>query len=49
LFELTGLDSLTAKKDADVVYNIDKQLAASHKTNIELRDVNANYNKMAVG
>ena len=30
------------------MYNIDKQLAASHKTNIELRDVNANYNKMAV-
>ncbi len=48
LFELTGNDSVTAKKDADVVYNIDKQLAASHKTNIELRDVNANYNKMAV-
>jgi putative endopeptidase len=48
LFELTGMDSVTAKKDADVVYNIDKQLAAAHKTNIELRDVNANYNKMAV-
>jgi len=48
LFELTGLDAATARKEADVVYNIDKQLAASHKTNIELRDVNANYNKMAV-
>ena len=48
LFELTGNDSATAKKDAELVYNIDKQIAASHKTNIELRDVNANYNKMAV-
>ena len=48
LFELTGSDSASAKKDADLVYNIDKQLASSHKTNIELRDVKANYNKMAV-
>ena len=48
LFELTGSDTATAVKDADIVYNIDKQLASSHKTNIELRDINANYNKMAV-
>lgn len=48
LFELTGSDSSSATKDADIVYSIDKQLASSHKTNIELRDVNANYNKMAV-
>lgn len=48
LFQLTGSDASTATKDADIVYNIDKQLASSHRTNIELRDVNANYNKMAV-
>ncbi|MEP6683342.1 MAG: M13 family metallopeptidase [Parafilimonas sp.] len=48
LFELTGSDTSIATKNADIVYNIDKQLASSHKTNIELRDVNANYNKMAV-
>jgi len=48
LFELTGIDSATSKKDAAIVYNIDKQLAASHKTNIELRDITANYNKMSV-
>ena len=48
LFELTGGDSASAKKNADIVYNIDKQLALSHKTNIELRDVKANYNKIAV-
>ena len=48
LFALTGADALTAEKEADVVYSIDKQLAASHKTNIELRDVNANFNMMSV-
>ncbi len=48
LFQLTGSDTATASKDADIVYNIDKQLAGSHRTNIELRDVNANYNKMSV-
>ncbi|MGN6355286.1 MAG: M13 family metallopeptidase [Parafilimonas sp.] len=48
LFKLTGIDTATATKNAGIVYNIDKQLAASHKTNIELRDINANYNKMAV-
>ena len=48
LFQLTGSDTATAKKDADLIYNIDKQLASSHRTNIELRDVTANYNKMAV-
>jgi putative endopeptidase len=48
LFQLTGSDSATATKNAEIVYNIDKQLASSHKTNIELRDINANYNKMSV-
>lgn len=48
LFTLSGSDSASAKKQADIVYNIEKQMASSHKTNIELRDVNANYNKMAV-
>ena len=48
LFKLTGSDTATATKDADIVYNIEKQLASSHKTNIELRDIDANYNKMAV-
>ena len=48
LFELTGSDTATAKRDADIVYNIEKQVASSHKTNIELRDINANYHKMPV-
>ncbi|MEO6930071.1 MAG: M13 family metallopeptidase, partial [Chitinophagaceae bacterium] len=48
LFQLTGSDSSASAKNADVVYNIDKQFAAAHKTKVELRDVNANYNKMSV-
>jgi putative endopeptidase len=48
LFELIGTDATTATKNADVVYKIEKQLAESHKTNIERRNVQANYNKMAV-
>jgi len=48
LFKLTGSDAATATKDASIVYNIEKQLASAHKTNIELRDINANYNKMSV-
>lgn len=48
LFELTGTDASTTAKNANVTYDIEKQLAASHRTNIELRDVTANYNKLAV-
>jgi putative endopeptidase len=48
LFQLTGSSADAAKKNAEIVYSIEKQLAASHKTNIELRDVNANYHKMAI-
>lgn len=48
LFTLTGNDSARASKYADIVYNIEKQIASSHKTRVELRDVNANYNKMSL-
>ncbi len=48
LFVLTGTDATTAAKNATVAYEIEKQLASAHRTNIELRDVKANYNKMAV-
>jgi putative endopeptidase len=37
-----------AKLNADLVFSIDKQLAKSHKTKVELRDVQDNYNKIAV-
>lgn len=48
LFELTGTDVATATKNANTTYAIEKLLATSHRTNIELRDVKANYNKLAV-
>jgi putative endopeptidase len=48
LFTLTGSDSITAHRNAELVYNIDKQLAASHKTNIELRDIQANFHRTAL-
>jgi putative endopeptidase len=48
LFMLTGDDSAAAGKNMMVVYELEKQMAASHRTNVELRDVQANYNKMAV-
>ena len=47
-FQLIGVDAATAEKNAALVYEIEEQLAGSHRTNIELRDVKANYNKLAV-
>jgi len=48
LFTLTGTDAAAAGKSAAVAYEVEKQLATSHKTNIERRNVKANYNKLAV-
>jgi putative endopeptidase len=48
LFQLTGVDASAAARNAETVYNIEKQIASSHKTNIERRDVKANYNKLAI-
>ncbi|WP_342647922.1 M13 family metallopeptidase [Mucilaginibacter sp. CSA2-8R] len=48
LFELTGASPAMAAKNAAIVYGIEKQLAAGSKNNIELRDVHANFNKVAV-
>ena len=48
LFQQIGSNAKEAEKNANLVYDIDKQLAVSPKTKVELRDVQANYNKMAV-
>ncbi|WP_259017119.1 M13 family metallopeptidase [Emticicia fluvialis] len=48
LFTLSGTEASAAAKMASAVYGIEKELAASHKTNIERRNVQANYNKLAV-
>lgn len=46
LFKLTGNEDY--KKNAELVYAIEKHLAEAHKTRIERRDVKANYNKLQV-
>ena len=48
LFTLTGTDSGTATTNVDLVYNLEKQIATEHLTNVELRNPQVNYNKMAV-
>jgi putative endopeptidase len=48
LFILTGTDSVTAAKNTDVIYELEKQIATSHKTRVERRDPKSNYNKLAV-
>ncbi|MEO7991883.1 MAG: M13 family metallopeptidase [Chryseolinea sp.] len=48
LFQLTGDDSDKASKNAEITYDIEKQLAASHKTRIETRDVKGNYHNLPV-
>ena len=48
IFMLTGSDSATAVKNAGSVYELEKKIAASHRTNVELRDPQSNYNKWAV-
>jgi len=48
LFTLTGADTATAAKNVAAVYNLEKQIATAHLTNVALRDPQTNYNKMAV-
>lgn len=47
LFELT--ENEDAQSLANRVYDLERQLAESHKTRIERRDVKANYNKLSLG
>jgi len=47
-FMLLGDDSATATKKATNVYALEKQMAASHRTNVELRDPQSNYNKFYI-
>ena len=48
LLKLSGTKAPAAAKMASAVYAIEKELASSHKTNIERRNVQANYNKMSL-
>ncbi|PWT75407.1 MAG: peptidase M13 [Bacteroidetes bacterium] len=47
-FQLMGDDPKTAERNMLVVYDLEKQMAGSHKTNVELRDPKANYHRVAV-
>jgi putative endopeptidase len=48
LFILTGDDSVQAVHHAATVYYLEKQMAQSHRTNVELRNPQLNYNKVSV-
>ncbi|MBS1933991.1 MAG: M13 family peptidase, partial [Bacteroidetes bacterium] len=48
LLKLTGDDPATATKKMWLIYNLEKDIATSHKTNVELRDPQSNYHKIAV-
>ncbi|MGI8637973.1 MAG: M13 family peptidase, partial [Segetibacter sp.] len=48
IFIMTGYDSVTAHKKMEAVYDLEKKLAESHRTRVQLRDPQSNYNKSAV-
>ncbi len=48
LFMLTGDDSSKALIEVAQVYELEKQMAGSHKTNVALRDPQGNYHKLAL-
>ncbi|HSU52020.1 MAG TPA: M13 family metallopeptidase [Segetibacter sp.] len=48
IFTMTGYDSVTAHKKMEAVYDLEKKLAESHRTRVQLRDPQSNYNKSAV-
>jgi putative endopeptidase len=48
LFRLSNTEGAKAESNARIAYRIEEQLASAHKTNIELRDVKANYNRLPV-
>ena len=48
LFTLTGADAATAQKNAETIFNIEKALATSQMSRVEMRDPYKTYNKFAV-
>lgn len=46
MFRLAGFDDASSKKAVQAVMNIENRLAKSSRSQIELRDPHANYNKM---
>lgn len=48
LFTLTGVDAKTAAAKADGILKLETEIAKTHRSQVELRDPQANYNKFAV-
>ena len=48
LFRLVGEDSSMARNHTLTVIGIERKMADSHRTNVELRDVKLNYNKKSL-
>ena len=48
IFILTGDDSSKAAVETAEVYELEKQIAGGHKTNVQLRDPQSNYHKIAL-
>lgn len=47
MFLLTGTDAASAAKNAKVVLALETEIAKTHRTPVEMRDPQTNYNKMA--
>lgn len=47
LFEFTGTDAVTAEKNAKTILALETEMAKSHRSPVELRDPQKNYNKMS--
>lgn len=48
MFMLSGVDSITAAKNAADILALETEIAKSHRSPVELRDPQKNYNKMSV-
>ncbi len=48
LFTLAGESEATAKERAEIIFNLEKQLAAAQMSRVEMRDPYKTYNKFAV-
>jgi putative endopeptidase len=48
LFMLTGVDSVTAYKNANAILTLETEISKSHRTPAETRDPQKNYNKVSV-
>lgn len=48
MFSLTGSDAATATKNANTILALETDISNAHRTPIELRDPQKNYNKMSI-